>query len=707
MSPEQARGEAVDHQADSWAFGCVLFEMLTGRRAFDGETLTDTLVAIMEREPDWAALPTLPSPIARLLRRCLEKDVRRRLHDMADVLIEVNDALSGAPTMIVEQNAPARNRPRALIGAFTVGVLVTGLAATFVGRFSGSRADGADLGPSFSRILRLTSGPARDWAPAISPDGKWVAYLSDARGPTDVWVTFIAGGEPANLTASAGLEVTPGTGIGGLEISPDGARIAVMARMRGMSSPFETWEIPAPLPGAPRKLLTDFVGMRWSPDSRMVTFVRAGGPAGDALWIANSDGTNRREIVKLRPGRHIHWPAWSRDGHIYFIDTRAPLLNMEPSGISRIKADGGNIEPIVVTSRRAIFPMPMPNGNGLIYAGNPTSAELGLWWRRSPGGLDRPLTSGVGEYAEPRISSDGRTLVCTLYDIHQSLIRVAVARNFGSTTSITNGYTGDLDPTLGPTADELVFSSSRAGMRHLWRARLDGSNARPLTSGPWFDERPSVSPDGQQIAFVSDRDNRRAIWLISSDGGAPRKLADAEVNWGLSWSRDGREMTFSGSVGDQSGLWVVSVADGRMRQIPTAGSDVVGDNAASPTRDLIAYIAATTSGRSETRLVFVDFFGHRAYETLPPPPNFKTGGFANGVLAWAPDGNRLAVVIQGTETPSVWIVEPDATLPYRQLIEFAGGPRIRGIAWSASGDAVIIGKHDVASSDIVLMDSGK
>jgi len=147
--------------------------------------------------------------------------------------------------------------------------------------------------------------------------------------------------------------------------------------MRGMSSPFETWEIPAPLPGAPRKLLTDFVGMRWSPDSRMVTFVRAGGPAGDALWIANSDGTNRREIVKLRPGRHIHWPAWSRDGHIYFIDTRAPLLNMEPSGISRIKADGGNIEPIVVTSRRAIFPMPMPNGKWADLCGE--SNERRTW----------------------------------------------------------------------------------------------------------------------------------------------------------------------------------------------------------------------------------------------------------------------------------------------------------------------------------------
>jgi Tol biopolymer transport system component len=706
MSPEQARGQAVDKRTDIWAFGCVLYEMLTGRPTFARDTLTDTLAAIVEREPDWTALPTVPPTITRLLRRCLEKDVRRRLHDIGDARIEIEDAVSNTRGEVVAPPAPA-SRTRASIAAFAAASVVTALAAGFVGKWIGSRTVADVSGPSFSRILRLTSGPAREWAPAISPDGKWVAYLSNARGPTDVWVKFVAGGEAANLTASTGLEVTPGTGIGGIDISPDGTRIAVMARMPRTSSPIETWEVPAPLPGAPRKLLADFVGLRWSPDGRMITFVRAGGAAGDALWVADADGTNRREVIPLHPGRHIHWPTWSRDGYIYFIDTSAPLVNMEPSGISRINPDQGKIEPVVTTLRRAIFPLPMPDGNGLIYAANPTTAELGLWWRPPNGGLNRPLTSGIGEYAEPRISADGKTLVGTLYDVHQSLIRVDVRQNFGAMRLITQGYTGDLDPTVDPIADRLVFSSSRTGIRHLWTARLDGSDALPLTSGAWLDERPAISPDGRQIAFVSDRDGTRALWLMNPDGGAPRKLVNAEITTGLSWSRDGREITFAAPAGERRGLWAVSVANGQMRQIATPEAEAVGDSAVSPTRDLIAYIAATTTGRTQQRLAFVDSAGRPGGATSPPSEATSGGGFGNGVLAWAPDGKRLAIVSQGNETPSIWIVEPDAPNPTRKLIEFSGGPRIRGIAWERSGDSIIIGKHDIASSDIVLLDSAK
>jgi Tol biopolymer transport system component len=258
----------------------------------------------------------------------------------------------------------------------------------------------------------------------------------------------------------------------------------------------------------------------------MITFVRAGGPAGDALWVAAADGTNRREVVKLRPGRHIHWPTWSRDGYIYFIDTRAQLLNMEPSGISRINPDtGGEVEPVVAPSRRAIFPMPMPDGNGLIYAANPTTADLGLWWRSPDGTESRLLTSGIGEYAEPRISMDRQRLVATLYDVHQSLIEVAVDTNPGTTTLLSAGYTGDLDPSFDSVGERLVFSSSRTGNRNLWSSRRDGSDARPLTSGAALDEKPSVSPDGRQVAFLSDRDGRRALWIINSDGGAPHRVA--------------------------------------------------------------------------------------------------------------------------------------------------------------------------------------
>src|SRR5262245_48374324 len=137
-----------------------------------------------------------------------------------------------------------------------------------------------------------------------------------------------------------------------------------------------------------------------------------------------------------------------------------------------------------------------------------------------------------------------------------------------------------------------------------------------------------------------------------------------------------------------------------------AGSEVVGDNAASPTKDLIAYIASTSSDRVRHRLAFVDSSGHPYYETVSPPLDFKATGFGgNGVLAWAPDGKRLAVVVQGTETPSIWIVEPESNTPYRKVLEFAGGPRIRGVIWTRGGDAIIIGNHDVAASDIVMLES--
>jgi serine/threonine protein kinase/Tol biopolymer transport system component len=697
MSPEQARGQPVDKRTDIWAFGCVLFEMLTGRAAFARSTVTDTLAAVVDREPDWSALPARTPPATdRLLRRCLDKDPKRRMRDIGDARPEIDDTSTGAPPTSPDGRTNRINQALTVLLAALV-IAVVGLSVIAFRRET--RAEPAP-GPSFSRIVRLTRGPAREWAPAISPDGKWVAYLSNERGPTDVWVRFLGGGEPANLTASTGLEVTPGTGIGGIDISSDGTRIAVMARMQDTTTPFETWEVPAPLPGPARKLVEGFVGLRWSPNGQKVTFVRAGGSAGDALFVANADGTNRRELIPLLPGRHIHWPTWSRDGYIYFIDTRAQLLNMEPSGISRVNAETGKIDVVLAPPRRAIFPMPMPDGNGIIYAANPATSELGLWWRSSDGIVSRSLTQGIGEYAEPRISPDGHTLVATLYDVRQSLIELTVDGSAGTTKPLTMGDTGDLDPSFDAIGDRLVFSSSRTGNRNLWTVRRDGSDARPLTAGAALDERPSVSPDGRQVAFLSDRDGRRALWVINSDGGAPRRVADVEVVGGLSWSRNGRDILMARPTAEGQALWAVSAADGTMRRIFMSDSEAIGDAAVSPTRDLIAYVAATTNGPGRTRLAFVDFTGRPAFEALAPPP--IGGGFGNGIVAWAPDGQSLAVVNQGTETPSIWIVRPDASNPYRKLIEFTGGPRIRGIGWT-NDHTIVIGKHDVASSDIVVL----
>ena len=705
MSPEQARGDAVDKRTDIWSFGCVIYEMLTGTPVFGGRTTSDRIAATLEHEPDWTALPPdTPLGVRRLLRRCLEKDPVRRLRDIADARIELEEDFNGANNAVAvapASNWTARRWRWSIAGASLVLVSVAVMLALFALRDSAVE-DQEAVPPLFSRVVRLTSGPAREMGPAISPDGKWVAYVSNASGKPDVWIKFVAGGDAANLTASAGLDISATTGIGGLEISPDGTHVAVMAKPRDSVGSFAMWELPAPLPGVPRKMLeAGLLGLRWSPDGRQISFIRAGSSAGDALWIADADGTNRREIIKAENGMHVHWPSWSRDGFIYFMRTFSTVSNLDQTEIYRIRSAGGPIEPVVSTLRRATFPLPMPDGRGLIYSANPTAADSSLWWRSPNGSEPRRLTTGVGDYVEPRISADGRVLVFTLNEQRQSLTRISVGSDRAEIARVTDGYGGDLDPSSSPSDDRLVFSSSRSGVRHLWSARMDGSDAHPLTIGSSNDDRPAHSPDGQQVAFVSDRSGRRAIWLIGADGGALRKLVDASPTGGLSWSRDGRQIVYAAGEGTWPTLVAVSIADGVVRHIPTAG--VVAEPVWSPTRDVIAYLSPATTGGSSVALAFVDGVGNPQYTSIPPAPTPGTG-LGSGMAAWSPDGRKLAVVDQLSNAPaSIWVIEPDAIAPrYRKVVELPGSGRIRGITWTRDGSAVIVGMHDI-TGDIVVM----
>ena len=151
--------------------------------------------------------------------------------------------------------------------------------------------------PTFSRVTLVGGGQAIESGPAISPDGKWIAYLSNARGQTDVWVKFLSGGDPVNLTASTTLEIQSRTDLGGLAISPDGSLIAFDAgATKGTpANSFDAWVIPAPLGGTPRKVVELGRALRWSPDGTQIAFVRPGGSAGDALHVARSDGGSPQE----------------------------------------------------------------------------------------------------------------------------------------------------------------------------------------------------------------------------------------------------------------------------------------------------------------------------------------------------------------------------------------------------------------------------
>jgi Tol biopolymer transport system component len=695
MSPEQVHGLTADHRTDIFALGAVLYEMVAGRRAFAGKLPADVMMAILREDPP--DLPPSASPgLARIVKRCLEKNPEERFQSARDLAFALESLSGDSGAGSAATSAPRRSRPwiglTAVIGAAAAFALAWFLRPVLT---AGAGA------PSFSRAVRLAGGAGRQFGAVLSPDGKWVAYLSDARGPTDVFVKFLAGGEAVNLTARTGLNVQSRVEIGGPDVSPDGTLLLVDAAAPGnppVSNPsgYESWAIPVPLGGPPRRFLADAHTVHFSPDGRRIVYVRAGASRGDTLMAADADGGSPREILKPRGGLHAHWPAWSPDGKFVYFIYGIVGSNGEPSEIFRVPAVGGEPEPVVRTSRRAVFPVPMPDGRGLLYSANVDSADLGLWWRPLGRGEPRRLTVGVGSYAESRLSADGRFLVSTLVDVRQSLLSIPVSAEAEMTAprALTDGETGDLDPDVVPHSGRIVFSSSRSGSRNLWLAAADGTDPQPLTAGNALDERPAVSPDGRQVAFVSDRGGQRGIWVVPIEGGAPHRIAAAQVLDRLCWSPDGREILYAAPAGDVPGLFRLTIANGKIARLPTPGAAHSG--AWSPRGDLIAYLEPILSG--PTKLRFIEPGGN------PVSKDSADAGplLLNGFLAWSPDGQSLAAMaVPGSGETSLWIVDPAAVGSSRRLRSLPAESRGRGLAWAPDGKSLIVGSFR-STSNVVL-----
>jgi eukaryotic-like serine/threonine-protein kinase len=698
MSPEQTRGQVIDKRTDIWAFGCVLYEMLTGHAVFARETLSDTIAAILEHAPDWSLLPRdTPGSVRRLLQRCLEKNPSRRTRDIGDVQLEL-DEIEKAPVSAATSATPVRSSRFAVpFAVASIVALVLGVAAT---RPMWTAVDHA---PVFTRVTQLGHGPAVEHGAAISPDGKWIAYLSNARGPTDVWVRFLSGGDPINLTATTTLGIQSRVDLGGLAISPDGSSIAFDAgATKDTPAPeYDAWVIPAPLGGAPRKVVQLGRALRWSPDGTHIAFVRPGSSAGDALFVARSDGGSPREVVALRGAMHIHWPVWSHDGrHIYFIYSIS-TANREPSSIYRVAAAGGPVEPVVTSARRAVFPFPMPDGRGLIYAANPTGVDLSLWWRPFDGSEPTRLTTGVGEYSEPSVTADGRAMISSVIQVRQTLTVFPMSGGAATPQPITDGSTGDFDPVLSPDGKRLVFSSSRSGFQNLWTSSPDGTMARALTSGNAFDERPAFSPDGTRLAFVSDRGERRGIWTMSADGGLPERLVDADVIDRLVWSPDGRRIVFAVTIGDAPALQSVSAADGTIERLRTPGPGL------SPfgfTDEVLGYLEPFPGGPGRPNINRVAFV--RPSGDPVPIEVLRSLGLANGFAVLSSDGQRLAgIVEQGGSTSSIWVADLKRGTAFQKVTDLPANTRVRGAAW-VGNDRLIVGTIQ-RPSRLVLFDQAK
>jgi Tol biopolymer transport system component len=694
MSPEQARGRHVDRRTDIWAFGCILFEMLSGRRAFQADGSTDTIAKVLQSEPDWQILPAeIPRSIRDLLTRCLQKDQRQRLRDIGDARITIEEALA-KPDHDEASDTPRGYRlaaPASLIAIALASAAITyGVTRLALGR----PAEGNPA--AFDHVVRLVASSAHEFSPAISPDGKWVAYLSNARGPSDIWLKSISGGDPINLTASIDLEVQTQDSIGGLAVSPDGTQIAFVGGARGTPSmSMSTFVLAAPLGGSPRRLLENAQGMRWSPDGKRIAYIRPGGSSGDSLLIADADGQNEREIVKREGARHLHWPQWSSDGRYVYFNFGYSTANAEGTEIFRVAVAGGPPVRVVATARRAVFPLASPDGRGLFFAGNPDSVDTNLWWRDFASGRNQRLTFGIGEYTSPSISADGRRLVAMVSDLRQSLQRVAI--RFDPTAvlePLTEGYTGDLDPQWSPDGTRLVFSSTRTGSRNIWVVNPDLSKPTALTTGDAVDQWPAYSPDGTQVAFVSDRGGRRGIWIVSAWGGSPRLITPAHVLNVITWSPDQKRLAYAVAGGEVPQLETVDVDSGKVTRLPTRLS--ANSPAWSPVEDVIAYVETTPGAGG-----FVRYMTGDGRPVVRGPADTVTL-LNNGFVSWSPDGKRLAGIgLPGTFPGSIWILDPASPSAIRKLIDLPPDAFVRGASWSRDGSSLVIG-HARSTGDIIL-----
>ena len=600
MSPEQARRKGVDKRTDTWAFGCVLFEALSGRVAFPGETLSDTLANVLAREPLWEKLPeTTPVSIRRLLRRCLQKDPERRLRDMGDARLDIEDARDGAAEDVSAPTPKPVARWRT-----TIPWLVTGLVVALwvfapkatppVIRSSlvlppTQQLHGVAISPDGSRIvyaagdrdsqelfLRHLSeeasapipGTENAVGPFFSPDGQWVGFFADNE-LRKVRLDGVGAVVLAEATSATSIK----TGSWGL----DGT--IVFLQESGFMKISDGG-------GTPESLTTI------DSDNGEVAHASARVlPGGEALLFAvTGDGINANIVVQsLETGERRFLvegfaPRYVPTGHLAYAD-RSGILYAAPFDPERMELLGNGVP---VQTGIADFVYDISEAGTLIYRPSvPTGRRLVLVDLE---GRVEPLAAPLLPYQWPRFSPDGLRIAVTermggdkihLYELEAERLSVLIAPFEGPNGKFwTPGY---LPVTWRPDGTAVAIDGRSAGSGlngEIFIVPLDGTGSiEHLVSSPELQVPQSWSPDGKRLLYIerATEDSNIHIWELPLEPkGDPRALVriPGSHQWGPQLSPDERWLAYSSS---QSGIMEVYVKPygrpGGGRQVSTDGGD--------------------------------------------------------------------------------------------------------------------------------------
>ena len=613
MSPEQVRGQDVDRRTDIWAFGCILFELFSGRFPFDAPTVSDTIAAVLEKAPDWTALPAAtPTSVRHLIGRCLEKDRRQRLRDIGDAIPELADERPAAAASQPASPTPSSSslwRPLAIILA-TAALAMAGYFAMF-GTARNTVPSTSHLPASGSHATPLTAYPGFEQAPTFSPDGSQIAFSWDGQGQDnfDIYFKLVGAGEPRQLTSHPAHDAKPAW-------SPNGARIAFLRFTSERDA--ELMVIPA-LGGAERKIATvypvhswdrPFPNLAWTPDGRWLAFGGAlsrDGPRG--IWLLAADGKENQEKrqVTEAPGdtdTGDFSPAPSPDGtHIAFIRERT----FSRSAVFVVPLTAGG-----VTAGRAVQLTPESwNVNGVAWTAD--GGDLLFSWgghfgqsrlsriraTSTPGGFGHPTPLPFGDQATAlAVSKSGRVVYSAQFR-DTALYEVPLSGNSHRPLP-GSGFSSTFDeatPHYSPDGARIAFSSTRSGVEEIWIANRDGSEPEQVTSIEGSQcSNPQWSPNGRSILFNSRREGSSDLYTLVPETGELRRLTTELLDESEArWSRDGRWIYFGSNRTGREEVWRIQADGGDPKQITRLGGTTATE---SPDRRYLYYAKDSASSPS-------------------------------------------------------------------------------------------------------------
>jgi serine/threonine protein kinase len=652
MSPEQARGQRLDKRTDLWSFGCVFYEMLTGRQAFGGHTVSDTIAAILEREPGWKALPdTTPAGVRRLLRRCLEKDSGQRLRDIGDVRSELDQLLaaprqpaegSPLPTVAAPWQARVSSWPTAAAGLALV--ILLGVAGVFVFR----PPTPAPSTPE--KPVQLTDFNDSALHPSLSPDGRMLTFVrggtfgeSSLRG--QVFVKLLPKGEPVQLTHDQFPKEAPA-------FSPDGSRIVYTAVTPGFK--WDSWQVPV-IGGSPKPFLPNASGLVWLDEQQMMyAEIMSGVHMG---IVASTESRSEHRGVYLPPGEGAmaHRSARSPD--------RKSLLVVEMDGGGWLPCrlmpfDGSSPgRPVGPREAQCTSAAWSPDGQWMYFSSNAVDG-FHIWRQRYPDGVPEQITFGPTEQEGTGITPDGKYLITSM-GLQQGAVWLHDAQ--GDRQLTTEGFA--MLPTMAPSGDRVYYLMRNSSVRayvagELWSVNPTTGDREPLLPGRIMTCY-SVSSDGRKVVFTSNGiAGGDGVWIADLDRRSPPRQL----------TRGGEFRAFFGSAGE-----IVYLDDRPVRHLYRMKEDGSGVERISP--EPVDYLVAVSpDGRwaaalmpeavngGGTRLELVSMRGEKPFLVCAHCSlAFGPLRVQSQVVNWSMDGKSLYVALQyfGLRTRQT------VALPYR------------------------------------------